>query len=202
MSIPTFPDAHISPPSLLCALGENGRSIHQGLTSLGTGDTYLDVVLMRQAFADELGIPFLETSAKNATNVEQAFLTMSKQIKDRYVSGFFRSSTLTRIILLRQVSTANDGKSAMADQAGWARALWLPDRANPQSRAWARTSSRSRAVGAVKNGDRRGGEGAVGYAEWANESAVREAGTEEEGEKGGEGVLLQDRRIGEHETRG
>jgi Ras-related protein Rab-1A len=36
-----------------------------------------------QEFADQLGIPFLETSAKNATNVEQAFLTMSKQIKDR-----------------------------------------------------------------------------------------------------------------------
>ncbi|KAF7789535.1 hypothetical protein EIP86_000481 [Pleurotus ostreatoroseus] len=35
-------------------------------------------------FADQLGIPFLETSAKNATNVEQAFLTMAKQIKDRY----------------------------------------------------------------------------------------------------------------------
>lgn len=40
-----------------------------------------------QAFADELNIPFLETSAKNATNVEQAFLTMSKQIKDRCVTG-------------------------------------------------------------------------------------------------------------------
>lgn len=38
---------------------------------------------LSQAFADELSIPFLETSAKNATNVEQAFLTMSKQIKDR-----------------------------------------------------------------------------------------------------------------------
>lgn len=36
-----------------------------------------------QEFADQLGIPFLETSAKNATNVEQAFLTMAKQIKDR-----------------------------------------------------------------------------------------------------------------------
>lgn len=32
-------------------------------------------------FADSLGIPFLETSAKNATNVEQAFLTMARQIK-------------------------------------------------------------------------------------------------------------------------
>lgn len=40
----------------------------------------------RQEFADQLGIPFLETSAKNATNVEQAFLTMAKQIKDRCVS--------------------------------------------------------------------------------------------------------------------
>ena len=35
-----------------------------------------------QEFADQLTIPFLETSAKNATNVEQAFLTMAKQIKD------------------------------------------------------------------------------------------------------------------------
>ncbi|WAQ85949.1 hypothetical protein PtA15_6A578 [Puccinia triticina] len=34
-------------------------------------------------FADQLTIPFLETSAKSATNVEQAFLTMAKQIKDR-----------------------------------------------------------------------------------------------------------------------
>lgn len=39
----------------------------------------------RQEFADQLNIPFLETSAKSATNVEQAFLTMAKQIKDRCV---------------------------------------------------------------------------------------------------------------------
>jgi len=31
-------------------------------------------------FADDLSIPFLETSAKNATNVEAAFLTMAKQL--------------------------------------------------------------------------------------------------------------------------
>ena len=36
-----------------------------------------------QEFADSLGIPFLETSAKNAQNVEQAFLTMARQIKER-----------------------------------------------------------------------------------------------------------------------
>jgi len=34
-------------------------------------------------FADSLGIEFLETSAKTATNGEQAFLTMASQIKAR-----------------------------------------------------------------------------------------------------------------------
>lgn len=34
-------------------------------------------------YADQLGMPFLETSAKNSTNVEQAFLTMAAEIKNR-----------------------------------------------------------------------------------------------------------------------
>ncbi|KAL2939444.1 Ras-related protein RABD1 [Bienertia sinuspersici] len=38
---------------------------------------------MGQALADELGIPFLETSAKDAINVEQAFLTMAGEIKKK-----------------------------------------------------------------------------------------------------------------------
>ena len=37
-------------------------------------------------FADSLGIEFLETSAKTATNVEKAFMTMAAQIKTRYKS--------------------------------------------------------------------------------------------------------------------
>ena len=37
-------------------------------------------------FADNLGIEFLETSAKNATNVEQAFMTMASEIKNRMAS--------------------------------------------------------------------------------------------------------------------
>ena len=67
----------------------------------------------RQEFADQLGIPFLETSAKNATNVEQAFLTMAKQIKDRYVPA--APSFLTSAHLFDSMgstsTTAGTGKS-------------------------------------------------------------------------------------------
>ncbi|KAK9085258.1 hypothetical protein Sjap_025669 [Stephania japonica] len=34
-----------------------------------------------KAFADEIGIPFMETNAKSATNVEQAFMAMAAEIK-------------------------------------------------------------------------------------------------------------------------
>jgi len=37
-------------------------------------------------FADSLGIEFIETSAKNSTNVEKAFMMMASQIKSRYKS--------------------------------------------------------------------------------------------------------------------
>ena len=36
-----------------------------------------------KAFADENGVPFIETSAKQCINVEQAFLTMAAGIKDK-----------------------------------------------------------------------------------------------------------------------
>lgn len=39
-----------------------------------------------QDFANELGIPFLETSAKDSNNVEQAFMTMASEIKTRLAS--------------------------------------------------------------------------------------------------------------------
>jgi len=38
-------------------------------------------------FAESLAIPFLETSAKNATNVEQAFMTMASEIKNRMATA-------------------------------------------------------------------------------------------------------------------
>ncbi|KAJ0681762.1 putative small GTP-binding protein [Helianthus annuus] len=41
------------------------------------------VFVYLQEFADELGIPFLETSAKDSVNVEQAFLTMAAAIKKK-----------------------------------------------------------------------------------------------------------------------
>lgn len=40
-------------------------------------------ISLLQEYADSLGVPFLETSAKNATNVEQAFMTMAAEIKNR-----------------------------------------------------------------------------------------------------------------------
>eukprot|EP00727_Mastigamoeba_balamuthi_P004728 m51a1_g14253 putative ras-related protein rab-1a (203) ;mRNA; f:268906-270511 len=38
-------------------------------------------------FAATLNIPFIETSAKNATNVETAFMTMASEIKNRMVTA-------------------------------------------------------------------------------------------------------------------
>jgi Ras-related protein Rab-1A len=40
-----------------------------------------------KAFADKLDIPFLQTSAKAATNVEKAFLTMADEIKNNITTN-------------------------------------------------------------------------------------------------------------------
>ena len=40
-----------------------------------------------QEYADTLKVPFLETSAKTASNVEQAFMTMAAEIKNRMGPG-------------------------------------------------------------------------------------------------------------------
>ena len=49
---------------------------------LKSRQTFTNFVVF-QEYADTLGIPFLETSAKNATNVETAFMTMAAEIKNR-----------------------------------------------------------------------------------------------------------------------
>ncbi|KAI7866563.1 GTP-binding protein ypt1 [Mucor mucedo] len=48
-------------------------------------------------FSESLKIPLLETSAKDATNVEQAFLTMAKQIKDRMGSTMQQTQTKSTV---------------------------------------------------------------------------------------------------------
>ena len=40
-----------------------------------------------QEFADSLGIPFLETSAKNSTNVVQAFMAVAAEVKNDRAHG-------------------------------------------------------------------------------------------------------------------
>ena len=40
-----------------------------------------------QEFADSQGIPYIETSAKNSTNVEEAFYKMASEIQSRVESS-------------------------------------------------------------------------------------------------------------------
>ncbi|XP_034941154.1 ras-related protein Rab-1A [Chelonus insularis] len=47
-----------------------------------TAKKVVDYAIAKE-YADQLNIPFLETSAKNAMNVEQAFMTMAAEIKAR-----------------------------------------------------------------------------------------------------------------------
>ncbi|ETO28908.1 hypothetical protein RFI_08217 [Reticulomyxa filosa] len=71
-----------------------------------------------QSFADKLGISFLETSAKNATNVESAFLTMAKQlIVARYASLLFFSLHGIRDIYLLSYREAS-GTNKLREQGG------------------------------------------------------------------------------------
>jgi Ras-related protein Rab-1A len=64
-----------------------------------------------KAFADELSIPFLETSAKNATNVEQAFLTMAAQIKNKMQSQPEPRSSKPNIVIGGKEPSAQSNSS-------------------------------------------------------------------------------------------
>jgi len=74
-------------------LHEIDRYASEGVNRLLVGNK-ADLTTKRQVeastakeFADSLSVPFLETSAKSATNVEQAFITMASEIKNRMASA-------------------------------------------------------------------------------------------------------------------
>lgn len=98
-------------------LGEIDRYASEGVNKLLVGNksdlTGKKVVeySVAKEFADQLNIPFLETSAKNATNVEQAFLTMAKQIKDRMGSSSTQAGAA-------KSSTVTPGQTLQAQQSG------------------------------------------------------------------------------------
>ena len=48
---------------------------------------YSEFIFKSLFYADQLAIPFLETSAKANTNVEQAFITMASEIKNSMPAG-------------------------------------------------------------------------------------------------------------------
>jgi Ras-related protein Rab-1A len=74
-------------------LHEIDRYASEGVNKLLVGNKS-DLVSKKQVetqtakdLADSLSIPFLETSAKSATNVEQAFMTMASEIKNRMATA-------------------------------------------------------------------------------------------------------------------
>jgi Fe2+ transport system protein B len=55
-----------------------------------------------KGLAKEYNIPFIETSAKEGTNVEEAFLTIATAVKDRLIAdGFVPGRYLFRFLTFR-----------------------------------------------------------------------------------------------------
>ncbi|ORX79867.1 small GTP-binding protein [Basidiobolus meristosporus CBS 931.73] len=67
-----------------------------------------------EEFAKETAIPLLETSAKDSTNVEQAFLTMAKQIKDRMGTNTIAPANKQNIKISQGSSVPNSPAGGVA----------------------------------------------------------------------------------------
>ncbi|KAF9192165.1 GTP-binding protein of the rab [Haplosporangium sp. Z 767] len=109
-------------------LAEIDRYASEGVNKLLVGnksdltDKKVVEYTVAKEFADQLTISFLETSAKNAANVEQAFMTMAKQIKDRMGASAMqpsgtnknikRTRTFQRVVEVGRVVMVNYGPDA------------------------------------------------------------------------------------------
>ena len=51
-----------------------------------------------QKFADAIGLPFLETSAKSSLNVEQSFFALAAKLKDAVNEGLLKKQEQTHIL--------------------------------------------------------------------------------------------------------
>ena len=63
-----------------------------------------------KAYAETLGIPFLETSAKDSTNVEQAFITMAAEIKARMAQAPAKTGGASTIQVGGHAAQGREGK--------------------------------------------------------------------------------------------
>ena len=94
---------------------EIDRYATEGVTKLLVGNksdlTAKKVVEYNTAkeFADSMGIQFIEASAKDSTNVEQAFVAMARQIKERMHSSGATAGDKDKVNLGRPVQDSNGG---------------------------------------------------------------------------------------------
>lgn len=94
---------------------EIDRYATEGVTKLLVGNksdlTSKKVVEYNTAkeFADSMGVQFIEASAKDSTNVEQAFLAMARQIKERLPTNGTGGSDKDKVNLGRPVQESSGG---------------------------------------------------------------------------------------------
>ncbi|KAJ3439361.1 ras-related protein rabd2a-like [Anaeramoeba flamelloides] len=54
-----------------------------------------------KSLADQLDIPFIETSAKNSSNVEEAFQLMAKEMKKKLITNNYEGFQNTKSVIIR-----------------------------------------------------------------------------------------------------